>query len=191
VKYLVNGYLITEDIRERARARAAKRMEIDERLGFKSKLFDEESLGDFDAHFTGAIGEIELETVYPSAIFCQLPTESPSLALLKGHDFLLFGYRVELKCKPLPDWAETYFINKRVHDERGANYDVYVCSSIDGPPATAKYWRLFGWVKSKDIVQYHVTESPSVKSPAYEIPLQDLKPLKALRTSPRPTSPDW
>jgi hypothetical protein len=170
---------IIEELREQARNLARKRSSFGREKNLKSRIFKPEVLGDTEADWTGAIGEVAFSTYYPVTLD-QTFTQSLDCSWLKKADFRIGKLKVELKTKRIPQNAITYLLNRDIHLARGKNFDLYVLSTIDDSPNTAKEWAVLGWIPSSHITAYSISANPRVSSPAYDIPLYDLIDINRL-----------
>ena len=171
---------ITEEIRQRALVVAQQRDDVAKKTGRPEGLFTKK-YGSIEINWQGAIAEVILQKEYPRLKLSQ-PLVVYSENTLES-DFIYRDLKMEVKCNRFYKTYEAYFINVHCYEKKKHLFNTIVCCGINEAPKVATLFDIFGWVSKQDVPNYSiVTEHHGKKlsSPAFPVPLKDLRPHESL-----------
>uniref|UniRef100_A0A6M3M5B7 Uncharacterized protein n=2 Tax=viral metagenome TaxID=1070528 RepID=A0A6M3M5B7_9ZZZZ len=174
----IEVYDMTKAIREAARAVALERVKLCE-MWDRKNYFD--TYSDLERNWQGCIAEVYLRQIYPMFDLGQpLVVEGGQIAEC---DYVYKDKGIELKCNRFKKMYNYFLKNVGEHSYKGYTAELLICTGINGPPSTASIFWIFGWISMEDIEKCDVWKpgpNSNVRSPAYAIPRDQLKPLSEL-----------
>lgn len=174
----VEEYLITEPVREKAKMIAIERLKL---WGLWDREDYFKAYTPLERNWQGCIAEVFLRQLYP-----QLELGQPFV--VEGEnitecDYVYHDQGVELKCNRFSRMWNYFLKNVDEHSHKGHTAKILICTAINSAPSKAmKFW-VFGWIPMEEIEGCEIwtsETSPNIKSPAYAIPREQLRPLSEL-----------
>jgi len=175
---MLEQYSIPSRIREDARQVAAARVELWKKWS-RNDYFESYSM--LERNWQGCIAEVYMRELYP-----MLRLGQPFVVdgrTISECDYVYKDAGVELKCNRFKRMWNHFLKNVGEHDYKGYTAKVLICTAINAPPANASTFWIFGWINMDEIKKCEIWTSASgekVKSDAYAIPRESLRPLSEL-----------
>lgn len=182
----IKTFPLTQDIRQQAWLVGKQRDDIAKKLGrsngYSSFRGYQTTL---EMHWLGAIAELFLQKQYPFLCLGQpLVVDS---ADTNASDFIYQGSSIEVKCHCWHVFHDTYFVNALRFDKKGHLSKILVCCVVNNEAWIADSFSILGWIETNRVNLYPKNTEQARYSPAYEIPLNDLKDMDDLLPRVRPS----
>ena len=178
---MIEEYEITPALREEARQVAIERLKL---WGKWDREDYFEAYSPLERNWQGCIAEIYVRRIYPQLRLGQpLVVEGPNITEC---DYFYKDQGIELKCNRFTRMWNYFLKNVRETEFKGDTAEILICTAINGPPARAWIFWIFGWMRMEDVEKCEIWrpgERSRIKSAGYAIPLEDLKPINDLITS--------
>ena len=173
---MTEQYSISHRIKEAARYIAMKRASLWKKWE-RNDYFKSYSI--LERNWQGCIAEVYLREIYPRLILGQpLVIKGRSISEC---DYVYKDAGVELKCNRFKYHYKHFLKNVEEHAYKASLAETLICTGINGPPASATDFFIFGWIKMSDVEKCDIwtpETGPHIKSPAYAIPKKGLYPMK-------------
>jgi len=175
---MLEQYSISKRIREEARQVAAARVELWKQYS-RTDYFEAYSM--LERNWQGCIAEVYLREIYPMLGLGQ-PLVVTGRSITEC-DYVYKDAGVELKCNRFKQMWNHFLKNVDEHEYKGYTAEVLICTAIDAPPANAGIFWVFGWITMEEVKKCDIWDKKTgekIKSPAYAIPRERLRPLSEL-----------